>query len=57
MEQKTEEDKTRLVQKKKTQEDTDRALLEAIKKDKVLARYLKKRFTITNTMRPHELVF
>jgi len=53
----TEADQKRLVEKKKTQEDTDKSVLESVKKDKVLARYLKRRFTITNTMRPHELVF
>lgn len=53
----SEEEKKRLADKKKTQSDLDTALLASIKKTEFLRQYLKTRFTITNRMRPHELIF
>jgi len=55
--EKSEAEKKREHHKRKLQEDVDKHLIEHIKKDKTLTRYLRTRFTLTNKMRPHELVF
>lgn len=55
--EKTEEEKARLAEKKKTQSGIDSTLLASIKKTDLLRQYLKTRFTITRNMRPHELIF
>jgi len=53
----SEDEKKRLAEKKKTQSDLDTPLLKNVKKVELLRQYLKTRFTITNRMRPHELIF
>lgn len=42
---------------KKLQDSVDKTLLASINKDKLLAQYLKTRFTLRNTMKPHEMKF
>ena len=53
----SEEEKKRIAEKKKTQQTVDSALLANIKKVELLRQYIRSRFTLTNNMRPHELLF
>mmetsp|Transcript_71047 Transcript_71047/g.98708 ORF Transcript_71047/g.98708 Transcript_71047/m.98708 type:complete len:191 (-) Transcript_71047:466-1038(-) len=53
----SEEEKKRIAEKKKTQSTIDANLLANIKKVGLLREYLRTRFTITNKMRVHELIF
>lgn len=42
---------------KQTQDSVDKALLATLSKDKLMTQYLKTRFTLRNTMRPHAMKF
>ncbi|PFH34286.1 ribosomal protein RPL6 [Besnoitia besnoiti] len=42
---------------KQLQDSVDKALLASLSKDKLLTQYLKTRFTLRDTMRPHEMKF
>merc|ERR1712005_53314 len=53
----SEEEKKRIAEKKKTQATLDAGLLANIKKVELLRQYMRSRFTITNNMKPHELIF
>merc|ERR1711924_373531 len=45
------------AERKKTQQDIDSTITAALKKDPVMAKYLKARFSLTSGMKPHEMVF
>jgi len=55
--EKPQEEKDRLVQKKKTQTEVDAPILAAVKKTELLRQYLKTRFTLSKFTKPHELLF
>ena len=59
--EKSQEEKAKETERKKEkfakQVNVDKSLLENIKKVPLLKKYLGARFTLTNRMRPHELVF
>mmetsp|Transcript_22901 Transcript_22901/g.26578 ORF Transcript_22901/g.26578 Transcript_22901/m.26578 type:complete len:197 (+) Transcript_22901:48-638(+) len=55
--EKPEEEKKRIQEKKGKQAEFDKKLIENIKKVDQLKSYLSARFTLTNRMRPHELHF
>merc|ERR1719428_1222476 len=50
-------EKTVSAERKKTQKDIDSAISATLKKDPVMAKYLKARFSLTSGMKPHEMVF
>merc|ERR1719160_1306542 len=43
--------------RKKAQTDVDAALIPGLKKQPMLGKYLKARFSLTSGMKPHEMVF
>ena len=45
------------AERKKAQADADAALVTALKKQPMLGKYLKARFSLTSGMKPHEMVF
>lgn len=53
----TEEEKSKLKKKFETQLSLDKALVESLKKDKMVAKYMATRFTLRKNLRPHELKF
>jgi len=55
--EKSQEEKDRIGQKKKTQTEVDGPILAAVKKEELLRQYLKSRFTLSKFTRPHELLF
>jgi len=55
--EKSEEEKKNIAERKKTQTEVDAALLAVVKKTELLRQYLKSRFTLSKYTRPHELLF
>ena len=53
----TDAEKKKIDEKKKNQKTFDEAIIAAIKKDDLLRRYMKTRFTIRKGTRPHEMIF
>jgi large subunit ribosomal protein L6e len=49
--------KTLSADRKKGQADIDGGVLAGLKKQPMMAKYLKSRFSLTSGMKPHELVF
>merc|ERR1719352_1808901 len=45
------------AERKKAQADTDAGLVAALKKQPMLSKYLKARFSLTSGMKPHEMAF
>merc|ERR1711966_391189 len=45
------------AERKKAQADVDTTLVAALKKQPMLAKYLKARFSLTSGMKPHEMAF
>merc|ERR1719428_2714390 len=50
-------EKTVSAERKQTQKDVDSSIAAELKKDPVMAKYLKARFSLTSGMKPHEMVF
>ena len=55
--EKSQAEKDRLAEKKKTQTAVDSAIIATLKKTELLRQYLKSRFTLSKNTRPHELLF
>jgi len=55
--EKTPEEVAKIAEKKKKQAEIDANLIKNVKAVQFLKQYLSARFTISNKLRPHELVF
>ena len=55
--EKSQEEKDQIANRKKVQTDVDTPVLAAVKKTELLRQYLRTRFTISKNTKPHELVF
>ena len=51
------EAKTLSAERKKSQADVDKGLEAVLKKDPMIAKYLKARFSLSSGMKPHEMSF
>jgi len=55
--EKSEEEKKSIAERKKVQTEVDGALLAVVKKTELLRQYLRTRFTLSKYTKPHELIF